>query len=205
VRVLQGSSAYTPASFTNFNAADQLLEVSLTGPVGQTFQLVGTGTVNTTSPVLTIPVGGVFTFSTATGQSSSYSTDWGFVPAGSNPVTICNPTPVTVTGNTCLTLNVTQTGADYSFTVAAPSGATNVPFTLSFGGASFGGSASCAANSYGVVNNLLTTGSSGGTNVFSYGPVAVTAPYSAAIKLEAGASSATHMVCGTACQEVVFV
>jgi hypothetical protein len=201
VRVLQGPSAYVPPSSTSFNAADQLLEVSLTGIPGQTFQLVATGTVSTSSGVLTIPPSGNFTFTTAVGQAAAYSTAWGFFGAGSNPITLCTPGTVTITGSTCLTMTVTQTLTDYTIVVTAPAGANNVPFALSFGGAPFGGSFRCTDNSFGTYNGSLTTGAS--SNVFTFGPVAVTSPYTAAIKLDTvPASASTHAVCGAACQQV---
>lgn len=206
VRTLRGSSAYTPASITSFNAADQVLEVSLTGPVGKTFQLVGSGTVNTTSPVLSIPPSGVFTFSTPVGQSGTYSTAWGFVAAGSNPILLSNPGTTTITGNTCMTLAVTQAGLTYTITVTAPAGTSAVPFTLAFGGANFGGNSLCSVDSFGTTNAALTTSSGGGSNVFVYGPVAVTTPYFAAIKLSTniGTSANTHVVCGAACAPAAF-
>ena len=206
IRTLRGARVYTPGSTTSFNAEDQILEVSLSGPAGKTFQLVGTGSVNATSPILTIPPSGVFTYSPLIGQANSYSTAWGFVPAGSNPIALINPGTTTITGTTCMTLAVTQSGSSYTITVSAPAGTTAVPFTLDFGGASFGGSASCAANSFGTSNGALTTASGGGGNVFVFGPVSVTAPYSAAIRLStnAGTSINTHVVCGPACAQVTF-
>lgn len=197
IRILQGPSAFTPTSTTAFNAADQVLEVSITGTPGKTFQLTATGTVNTSSGVLTMPPSGVFTFSTPVGNSTGYSTQWGFIPAGGNPVTISNPAAVTITGDTCISLNVTQTATSYTITVTAPVGTHNVPFQLSFGGATFGGSAQCANNNFGVVNSSLDTG---GTNVASITVSGLTSPYTAAIKLDV--VEAGHFVCGTACQQV---
>lgn len=197
IRILQGGSAFTPTSNMAFNAADQVLEVSITGTPGQTFQLQATGSVNTTSGILTMPPSGVFTFSTPVGNSTGYSTQWGFVPAGANPVTISNPAAVTITGDTCISLNVTQTATSYTITVTAPVGTHNVPFALSFGGPTFGGSAQCANNNFGVVNNALDTG---GTNVASITISGLASPYTAAIKLDT--TEAAHFVCGTACQQV---
>ena len=205
VRVLRGASAYVPVSLTSFNAADQVLEVSVTGPPGKTFTLVGTGTINVTSPVLTIPPSGTFTYSVPTGQSSAYSTAWGFVPAGPNPLVLTNPTAVTITGSTSLTLAVSQVGLTFTIVVTSPAGANAVPFDLSFGGASFGGSAVCATNTFGTTNTALNTGSSGGGNTFTYGPITITAPYSAAFKLATNAGSVgTHIVAGAACGSVSF-
>ena len=211
IRIVRGASAYTPASLTSFNSADQLLEVSLTGPVGQTFQLVGTGTINSSSEILAIPPSGTFTFNTPVGQASSYSTAWGFVPAtkpgGSTPVSLTNPAAVTITGSTCLVLAATQTGSTYSFTVTAPPGANAVPFFLAFGGASFNASSNdCASPTVGIVPPMLNTAQTGGGNVFTYPPVTVTAPYAASIKLALEGTPAfdTHVVCGATCVRVVF-
>lgn len=201
IRVVKGSSTYSVPSSTSFNAGDQLLELTLAGVPGQTYHLVGTGTVNTDSGVLTLPSpSGVATISVPVGLSAGYSTTWEFLPAGPNPVTISNPGGVNITGNTCVTLSITQTATDYTIIVTAPPGATNVPFGLSFGGPQFGASsASCAANSFGVTNNGFSTGSS---NIGVIGPFAVTAPYSAAVKLNLLDSA--HGICGPACAEVVF-
>lgn len=205
VRILRAASVYVPVTLTSFNSADQVLEVSVTGPPGKTMQLVGVGTINTTTPILTIPPSGTFTFSTPVGQSSAYSTAWGFVAAGANPLVLTNPTAVTITGSTSLTLAVSQTGLTFTIVVTSPAGAAAVPFDLSFGGAAFGGSAVCATNTFGITNTALNTGSSGGVNVFAYGPITITAPYSAAFKLATNAGSVnTHVVVGAACGSVNF-
>ena len=204
--VSRGPSAYTPVSPTVFNAADQVLTATITGPRGQTFNLVGTGTVNVVTQVFTMPDTGVFTYSTPVGQGAAYSTSWSFVAAGSSPVSLSNPAAVIITGSTCLSLAVTQAALAYTITVTAPPGAAAVPFTLDFGGATFASSSPvCSVENFGVSNAALTTSSGGGVNVFTYGPVSVTAPYSAAIRLRTNAGSAsTHVVCGTACATVNF-
>lgn len=207
IRIVKGSSAYTPVSATSFNAADQIFEATLVAPPGKTFQLQASGTVSVTSPVITMPATGTFTYSPPVGQFGTYSTAWAYIPAGSNPISLTNPGTTTITGSTCVTLSVTQLSTYTRLVVTAPVGAIGVPITLSFGGASFAGSnPTCVGNNFGVINNLINTNSGGTGNVLTFDLSPIVAPYSAAIKLDLrGASLSTHVICGQSCYQVSYI
>ena len=206
----QGTSAYAPTNGTTFNAAGQLLVTTVTGPVGGTYTLNGTGTVNgapfsVVSAVQTIGAGGSNTFSAPLGQHVDYDVTWSIVPAGASPITVCPAsTPIQIIGSTCIVALFSQNATGYVLTVAAPGGAIAVPFTVSFGGPAFGGSALCADDTFGVVNTALTTDSAGGGNQFIYNVTGLPSGYTAAVKvsLNPGTSQLSHQMCGTTCFEV---
>jgi len=206
----QGSSAYAPLGGNVFNAADQLLVTTVTGNVGGTYTLNGVGTVNglpysLVSPVQTIGPGGVNTFSAPVGQYADYDVTWSIVPAGASPITLCpSNTSKRIQGSTCLVAQLVQGASGYVLTVSAPGGAIAVPFTAKFGGPSFGGSALCVDNAFGVVNSALTTDSAGGGNQFTLNVTGLPPGYTAAIAvaLNPGTSQLTHQMCGTTCFEV---
>lgn len=208
--VAQGSSAYAPLAGSTFNAADQLLVTTVTGNVGGTYTLNGVGTVNGApyafvSPVQTIGPGGVNTFSAPVGQYADYDVTWTVTPAGASPVTLCaSGTSKRIQGSTCLVAQLVQGASGYVLTVSAPGGAIAVPFTAKFGGPSFGGSALCVDNAFGVVNSALTTDSAGGGNQFTLNVTGLPSGYTAAIAvaLNPGTSQLTHQMCGTTCFEV---
>lgn len=205
--ISQGPSAYSPASATSFNAADQNRTLTVTGTPGQTFQLVSTGSYVSSSGTLTIPPGGVWTQLVPVGQAvAGWSTTWTLSAAGGTPVTVCSGySTVTITGDTTLKLSLAATappggGTQWAVQVTGPVGTSDVPFVLSFGSSSpggMGGSSVCADNNFGVVNTALHTNYGGvGGNTFSFASGAIAGPYAIAVKLTtlSGESSLTHQV-----------
>lgn len=210
ITAAQGTSTYTPPNGTTFNAAGQLLTTTVTGNVGGTYTIDGAGTIdgapfNITSAVQTIGAGGSNTFNAPINQYTQYDVTWSLVPAGPNPVTVCPAsTPIRITGSTCVTADLVQSASGYVLTVKAPTGAIAVPFTTSFGGPAYGGSAVCADGAFGVVDSTRTTNSSGGGNQFIYNVTGLPSGYTAAVKvsLNPGTSQLSHQMCGTTCFEV---
>lgn len=206
-QVLQGPSAYTPTP-TAWNAADQLLQMTVSGTPGQTYQLRTVGTITSLSAILTIPPSGQLVTTTTVGQAYSYSTTWSIEAAGGNPISVCaGAGSVLITGHTAMEFAVLHTANTYSVIVIAPIGANGVPFVLRFGGPYFAGSSAiCADNNFGVPVTGLTTNSSGGGNVFTYVSDPLPHPYAAAIKFELspGTSALTHQLPGITCQEFVI-
>jgi len=202
-QVVQGPSAYTPATSTSWNAADQQLRLRVTAGAGKTYQLRAVGTITSLSAVLTIPASGELVTTTVVGQANAHSTTWSIEAAGADPISICGGAgSVVITGNTLVSFSVLGTANTYEIFVTSPIGAIGVPFTLKWAGPTFiPGTPAVCASSVSIVNSDLTTNTTGGGNLFVYRSDPLPLPYAAAIAfaLNPLTSSLTHQFLGTAC------
>lgn len=210
---IQGDSAFPVPTNKSLNSAKQKVRMEVTGPSGQTFRAVATGSVNSTSVMFTIPGAGTGTasYEFEIGQASGYATNWSVEPFGPNPITLCNPGATLIKADTCVLVAITQGGSSWNLkvtsnTVPLPEG---MPFTVNFAGTGFGGTLP-PAGCVGAVYTFPTAGpftlGDDGTvpaGELTYGPIPVTAPYDVVMRVNL--TETEHQICGPSCGRVTFV
>ena len=211
VVIEQGASAYAPPSTTQFNSALQNIKFTVTGRPGAKYRLVATGTVNDSSSVFTLDGSGTAVLTQAVGQTPGlYNTNWKLVAETSGTCTpqLTNPGGVTITGSTCISLDVAKNGTDHAnlavYNPYVPLPAT-LPFHLLFSGGPFGGDGLACSGGVPVTDKTIGSdepaeATTGKFTITNFGP------YATGINLCFTLTnvSSEHTLCGGASKKLSF-